>query len=272
MTHDRHILLSFKVSDPMKADLLTGVLSMLGCTGFEETEEGLNAFAEEGSLDMEGLDEKMRQLGVSYYGSTVENRNWNALWESSFEPVVIQGKVSVRASFHQPVAGEGIEIVITPRMSFGTGHHATTWLMLSELADMDLSGRDVLDFGSGTGILSIMAEKRGARSVDAVDNDPVCVANADENARENGCRRIRHIQAESLPADSTYDVILANINRNIILAEAGRMMAALRPGGSILLSGLLVEDGPAVGEAFSGGPGHPPATRERAGWIIVKFG
>jgi ribosomal protein L11 methyltransferase len=267
----RHIRLRFEVKDPAQIDLLTGILSSLGCSGFEETEEGFGAYAEEGALDLELLDKRMNQLGVKYSGSTIEETNWNALWESSFEPVVIPGKVVVRAAFHPPVQDRGIEIVITPRMSFGTGHHATTWLMLSVMSEIDLKGRDVLDFGSGTGILSIMAERQGARSVDAVDNDPGCQTNAAENSEENGCLRIVPILADTVPADKTYDIILANINRNVILAEADRMASGLRPGGRLLLSGLLVEDGPAVTEAFAERIGNPSFQKERGGWILIAY-
>lgn len=268
----RHIRLLFEVADPAHSDLLTGILSGLGCSGFEETEEGLCAFAEEGELDLGILDKRMNQLGIKYSGSTLEEANWNAIWESSFEPVVIPGKVVVRAAFHPLVQDEGIEIVITPRMSFGTGHHATTWLMLSVMSEIDIKGNDVLDFGSGTGILSIMAERRGARSVDAVDNDPGCQTNATENAQENGCRRIVPILADTVPTDKTYDVILANINRNVILAEADSLSAGLRPGGRLILSGLLVDDGPAVKEAFAGRIGNPSFERERGGWILIAYG
>ena len=261
----------FEINDPVLTDLLIGVLSTLGCTGFEESEEGLSAYAEEGVLDLQDLDEIMRRMGLTYSGSMVEQENWNAVWESSFEPVVIPGKTVVRASFHKSVDSEGIEIVITPRMSFGTGHHATTWLMLSEMSDLDFFDKDVLDFGSGTGSLSIMAEKRGARSVDAVDNDPVCQTNATENAEENGCVRIRTILSDAVPEDRTYDVILANINRNVILAEADRLVKALRQGGWLLLSGLLEEDAVPVSEAFSGLIGNPARSGERGGWILLAY-
>ncbi len=164
-----------------------------------------------------------------------------------------------------------MEIVITPRMSFGTGHHATTWLMLSEMADLDLDGKDVLDFGSGTGILAIMAEMKGARAVDALDNDPGCIANAGENIAENGCLRIRTVLSDTVPEGKTYDVVVANINRNVILAEAGRLVKVLKPGGKLILSGLLREDGPAVEEAFSGLVGKPASTRGRGGWILLSY-
>jgi ribosomal protein L11 methyltransferase len=271
MDNRRHYRLRLTVTDPAQSDMLTGLLSTMGFSGFEEAEDGLYAYAEEGAFDVEEVDLILNRIGITYCGSWIEPENWNALWESSFEPVVIPDKVVVRADFHPSSGGAGLEIVITPRMSFGTGHHATTWLMLSEMADLDLDGKDVLDFGSGTGILAIMAEKKGARAVDAIDNDPGCISNAGENIAVNGCHRIRTMLSDSVPEGQTYDVVVANINRNVIVAEARRMANVLRPGGNLLLSGLLQEDGPAVEEAFFGLIGKPASTRGRGGWILMSY-
>ena len=271
MENKRHYRLHLTVTDPARSDMLTGLLSTMGFTGFEEAEDGLNAYAEEGAFQGEEVDIILRRQEIKYCGSWIDPENWNALWESSFEPVVIPDKVVVRADFHPSPGGEGLEIVITPRMSFGTGHHATTWLMLSEMADLDLDGKNVLDFGTGTGILAIMAEKKGARAVDAFDNDPGCISNAGENIAENGCQRIRTMLSDTVPEGQTYDVVVANINRNVIVAEARRLVKVLRPGGNLLLSGLLQEDGPAVEEAFSGMIGKPASTRGRGGWILMSY-
>ena len=251
--------------------MLVGLLSTLGWSGFEESEDGLYAYAEEGSVDMEDLDEKLKETCPTYYGSVVDEQNWNALWESSFDPIVIPGKVVVRASFHEPWVGVETEIVITPRMSFGTGHHATTWLMLSEMAELDINGGEVLDFGTGTGILAIMAVKRGAASVYAIDNDPVCVSNTLENAIDNTCPGILSELADRAPGQGSYDLVLANINRNVILSQAEALSAILRPGGRLLLSGLLKEDAEVVASAFEPLLGAPEKRRDRGDWILLSF-
>ena len=267
----RHLKLHFPGLAAERSDMLVALLSTLGWSGFEEAEDGLYAYAEEGSVDLKDLDEILKDKDLIYCSSVVEDENWNALWESSFAPIVIPGKVVVRASFHEPLMGEETEIVITPRMSFGTGHHATTWMMLSEMAELDMGGRHVLDFGTGTGILAIMAVKRGAASVHAIDNDPVCVSNTLENASENACPGIRAEFADRVPGQGSYDLILANINRNVILAQAEALAAILRPGGRMLLSGLLKEDAWEVASAFETLLGTPEKKLERGDWILLSF-
>jgi ribosomal protein L11 methyltransferase len=271
MTHT-HWHARFAETDPARIDLLTGLLTLSGFDGFQSDDQGLDAYVRTESSDMEEILSEIRRQGFEPVSLTpVEDRNWNEVWESSFQPVVIPGKVSVRANFHAPVDDPGIPIVITPKMSFGTGHHATTVLMMEELFECDLRGKSVLDFGTGTGILAILAEKLGATRILAIDNDDWSIANTDENTAGNGCTRIETRLAETTPTDETFDIVLANINRNVILDHADLLPGILGPGGRLILSGLLAEDLEAIRTAFSGAPLSEISHAVRNKWLRITY-
>ncbi len=209
---------------------------------------------------------------TAYTFAEIETQNWNALWESNFEPVDVDGRIYIRAPFHTPPAGDALDVVIMPKMSFGTGHHATTHLMAATMADLDLRGLRGLDMGSGTGVLAIIAAQRGAAHIDAIDIDEW----ADENCRENivtndVAARITPLLGDaSLLAGRHYDFILANINRNILLRDMPLYAATLATGGTLLMSGILTEDIPSV-TARAGELGmHLVEQRERNGWALVR--
>lgn len=182
-------------------------------------------------------------VGEHHY-IVIESQNWNALWESNFPPVEVDGVVAIRAPFHEPYPDYRFDIVITPKMSFGTGHHATTYLMSRTTASRDFTGKRVLDMGSGTGVLAIIAAKCGAESVDAVDIDEWAYENCVENCAENGVGDkvtaylgdVRQIYGKS------YDAILANINRNILLGDMPHYVESLNEGGELIMSGILEGD------------------------------
>lgn len=182
-------------------------------------------------------------VGEHHY-IVIESQNWNALWESNFPPVEVDGVVAIRAPFHEPYPDYRFDIVITPKMSFGTGHHATTYLMSRTTASRDFTGKRVLDMGSGTGVLAIIAAKCGAESVDAVDIDEWAYENCVENCAENGVGDkvtaylgdVRQIHGKS------YDAILANINRNILLGDMPHYVESLNEGGELIMSGILEGD------------------------------
>ncbi|MCW5897715.1 MAG: 50S ribosomal protein L11 methyltransferase [Flavobacteriales bacterium] len=180
---------------------------------------------------------------VSWTSREIPARNWNAEWESSFQPVEVDGRVRIRAEFHAGKPGFDHELIITPRMAFGTGHHATTRMMIRAMLGVDLKDKDVVDLGCGTGVLAFLAERLGARSILAVDNDPGAVENARDNARQNGCARtiVEKGDATCL-IGRKCDAILANIERNTLLDAMPRFHDALRPGGILLLSGFSQED------------------------------
>lgn len=239
-----HIRIFFPVSTTDTRDTLSALLSTLAITGIEETDEGLVTYIGEDGYDEAAIREIADQLRLSFQTETVEQKNWNEEWEKNFEPVIIDGFCSVRADFHLMPAGVLYDIVITPKMSFGTGHHATTALMMTLMRDIAFESTQVYDFGTGTGILAILAEKLGASSVLAVDNDAWAYENAVENCSRNGTTKVTVAQAtaDDVAAGTQFDVILANINRHILLDYMQQMATLLKPGGTLLLSGILTED------------------------------
>ena len=230
------------------ADILVAELGEVGFDTFEDNDAGFCAYTTEAAFDLDVVAEIMSRyegLGeLNYSHRTITRQNWNAEWEKNFQPLVIADRVSVRAPFHPAPQGVDYDIVIMPRMSFGTGHHETTALMIENQLDIDHRGLRVLDMGCGTGILAIMAEKLGARQVLAVDVEPWTVENAADNAAENQCRTIecRLGGAEVLAGEAFFDLILANINRNVLLEDMHVYADLLLSGKCILFSGFYEED------------------------------
>jgi len=236
-----HIQINFPGLQPEQQEILVAQLAELGFESFEETESELSAFISAPEFDETLLRSVAYKYQIEYNIRLIPERNWNAVWESQFTPVVIGNFVAVRADFHPPVGSVEHEIVITPKMSFGTGHHATTRMMLRRMASVTFAGKTVLDLGTGTGILSILAEKLGAAAVIAVDIDPWSITNAEENLQKNGCAVVKVSNAGNW-GNEFYDVVLANINRNVILQNLGTISSRLRRSGLLLISGILLAD------------------------------
>ena len=220
-------------------EILISELSELGADGFEQTEKKLLAYFGEHLFQSYEVNALLKDY--VFHISTIKEQNWNEVWESNFQPVVVKNFCAIRAEFHQPIAGVEHEIIITPKMSFGTGHHATTYMMIEQMKDIDFTEKSVLDFGTGTGILSILAEKLGASKITAIDVDEWSIKNTEENAMRNGCQKISVSLTSQLPVDD-FDIILANINRNVILNYLSGLKKILNPNGQILFSGLLMAD------------------------------
>jgi len=237
--------LSFIVEDEegYRRDLLINALGEIGFDTFEETETGfkayipVNDFKEE--LLVALLNPFYEQFPLSYESAWIEQENWNEVWESNFEPIIIDHQIYVRATFHEPRPDVKYEIVIDPKMAFGTGHHQTTTMVLQLMLENEFSNKNVLDMGCGTGILAVMASKLGATQITAIDYDPVCYESTLENAQLNGISNIKALcgSKEVIP-DEQYDTILANINRNILLDQMQRYAEVLKPGGEIYFSGF----------------------------------
>jgi ribosomal protein L11 methyltransferase len=189
------------------------------------------------------LDIIFNQYNITYSKSVIKEQNWNALWESNFEPVRVGDFVGIRAHFH-PEFEQAVEydIKITPKMSFGTGHHPTTFSVMQLMQNIDFKDKTVYDFGTGTGILAILAEKLGAIKVLAVDNDDWCIENAIENIQNNTSKVIRIEKVESALQKDQFDIVLANVNRHIIVANMDELSLTSKQDGILVLSGLLLED------------------------------
>jgi ribosomal protein L11 methyltransferase len=236
------IQLHFLNITPAQNDNLIALLADIGYSGFEEEENSLKAFIDEKSFNSDELDVVLKIIPAEYSRSVIKEQNWNAVWESSFEPIIVKDFAAIRAGFHNSIKNVKHEIIITPKMSFGTGHHATTYMMIEEMEGLDLINKTVVDFGTGTGVLAILAEKMGASNIDAIDNDDWSIENATENIATNNCTKIKLHKAETVFHNRVYDIILANINLNVIQANLDGIAAACKKGTMILLSGFLKTD------------------------------
>ena len=228
-------------------EILIAELAEIGFDSFLETEEGIDAYAPEGEFDREAFRSVIHAYQETAEISLTEGKmpkvNWNQEWEKNYDPISVDDLVYVRASFHEPQPGYQYEIVINPKMSFGTGHHATTFQMLKHQGQLDHQGKRVLDVGSGTGILAIMAHLLGAREVDAFDIDDWCVENGNENFDLNGLStRMGLGTIREVNPQGPFDIVLANINKNVLLDEMEIYANLLTSQGYLLLSGFYSED------------------------------
>ncbi len=252
-------------------DILIAMLENIGYEGFEEHEEQVVAYVPAADYTEEELKTLLEPFSLGFTIQDIQQQNWNAQWESNFEPVIVEGFCTIRAAFHDIEVKTPYEIVITPKMSFGTGHHATTQLMMQQMSKMDFKGGKVLDFGTGTGILAIMAEMLGAGQILAIDNDEWSFDNTVENIAANNSRNIETLRGSLELSGNEYDFILANINRHILLQYMSDMYMKLKNGGLILMSGLLKEDrGIIMDAATEAGFKHLEGA-EQNNWIALSF-
>ncbi|MFT3885920.1 MAG: 50S ribosomal protein L11 methyltransferase [Flavobacteriales bacterium] len=255
-------------------EILLVELADRGFDTFEETPHGLKAYIPSERFDRSMLHNVLvlrdPHVHVSHTVHEVPHRNWNEEWERSFQPVEVGKAVRIRAEFHPHVEGFDEEIVITPRMAFGTGHHATTRMMVEAMLALDLRGQDVCDLGCGTAVLAILAERRGARSVFAVDIDEHAVLNARENLRLNGCHAVVVEKGDvRLLRPASYGVILANIERNTLLRDMAAMRDALLPGGALLLSGFIQRDRDVMVQAVKDAGLSPAENLAQGEWALI---
>ena len=228
-------------------DILIAELSELNYDSMMETDDGLEAYIDKTYFDEKELNKvlnKYTAFKISYEVTPVVSRNWNEEWEKNYDPIAIGNDIYVRAAFHEPKSSVNYEIVINPRMSFGTGHHATTYLMLKNQLVIDHKNKKVLDAGTGTAILAIMAEKLGASEVIGYDNNSWSTENAPENVMLNQCSRVRILEGtiRTLDLEGNFDIILANINKNVLLDELTEYVSQLNRPGTLILSGFYEQD------------------------------
>jgi ribosomal protein L11 methyltransferase len=237
------LLFTTITTEDYQQDLLINALGEIGFDTFEELDLGFKAYIPETDFNAELTEQALLpyrdMFTFSYEVTLIPQKNWNEVWESNFEPIAIGDEVFVRATFHEPRPEFKYEIVIDPKMAFGTGHHQTTAMMLQLILENDFAGKKVLDMGCGTGILAIMAAKLGAADIMAIDYDPVCYESTIENSALNNITNIAALcgSKEAIPAEQ-YDTILANINRNILIDQMPRYAEALKTDGEIYFSGF----------------------------------
>ncbi|MBL7843987.1 MAG: 50S ribosomal protein L11 methyltransferase [Cyclobacteriaceae bacterium] len=238
------------ICTPDFSEILMAEIAEAGFDTFMETEKGFEAFVEQNQFDKQKLqdikDKYTPLTPIVFFIDRVEKKNWNEEWEKSYEPIIVDDTIIIRAHFHKPEKIYPYEIIITPKMSFGTGHHQTTHLMLKAQLNIDHKSKLVMDAGTGTAVLAIMASKLGARKVEAFDIDSWSVENGNENAEVNHCVNINIQQGKisELTFPESFDIILANINKNILLEEMHEYATRLKPGGKLLLSGFYEKDIP----------------------------
>jgi ribosomal protein L11 methyltransferase len=296
-----YIQIAFDFKSQDQFEMLVAQLSALGFEGFNEeeaatginngvgmssilgTSTGLGAGAGhcktfilandyiENNIEIE-LNKIFNQFNLTYLKSIVKEENWNAIWESNFEPVRVGDFVGILANFHPhfdpPVQ---YEINITPKMSFGTGHHGTTFTVMQMMEEMNFKGKTVYDFGTGTGILAILAEKLGAKEVLAVDNDDWCIENANENLEANESHRIQVEKVVSAIQNRTFDIILANVNRHIIEANIEELTKVSKIDSQLVLSGLLIEDQQDMINLATQNRWSFLNIKQKDGWISLLF-
>jgi ribosomal protein L11 methyltransferase len=256
-------------------DILLSQLQQLPFDSFLTTEEGLNAYLPK-KQDKESLLDSVVLLNhesvqIEFTVTEIPPENWNAKWESEFQPIFVGSDCVIRADFHES-QGKTYELIINPKMSFGTGHHPTTHMMMEFVLEETLSDKTVLDMGCGTGVLGILASKKGTRAIDAMDSDAWCVENTIENAKTNGCKNIRSSQAAILESTrATYDAIFANINRNVLLEQIPSYGQALKVGGSLFLSGFYKNDVNFLQQSCQKENLTLISTKEKEQWCALKF-
>jgi ribosomal protein L11 methyltransferase len=263
-----YIQFHFSNLQPADQEVLIAKLVDKGFEGFEQGPDFLKAYMPENVFD----DSLKDDPEISAHDVRIEiivQRNWNEEWEKSFEPVIIENFCAIRAAFHPPAQDVQHEIIITPKMSFGTGHHATTFQVIQLMEQINFTGKNVLDFGTGTGVLAILAEKLHASHILAIDNDDWSIDNARENIDSNNCERIELIKADNLFRHETYDVILANINKHVILQNLSALAKHLRPEGVLVLSGLLKDDRQDITAAALKEQLSIRKHLEKSGWIAL---
>lgn len=276
MANTTYIEYDFKVR-PLQpgTEILIAELGYAGFESFIETEQGVTAYIREDDWHPHILEViyilGSEEFEISYGFEKIKQVNWNVEWEKNFNPIVVDGLCTVRAPFHEKPDTE-YDIVIEPKMSFGTGHHETTYMMIQYILKNDFENKSVLDMGCGTGVLAILAEKKGAKPIDAIDYDHWCYLNSLENVERNHCKHITVLEGDaSVLKTQKYDCILANINRNILLKDIATYVKCLNRQGTLFISGFYNNDISAIEkECLAHGlkfDGH----LERNNWVALKF-
>jgi ribosomal protein L11 methyltransferase len=263
----KFVKIDIQQATPGDCEILMAKLSEQDFYAFEQNENVLSAYIARDDFDEELLKSLLPSL-TNYTCSIIPDRNWNEEWERGFQPISINNFAGIRASFHEPMKGVEHEIIITPKMSFGTGHHATTSLMIGLMSQIDFKNKSVLDFGTGTGILAILAEKLGASSVIAIDCDEWSIDNAHENIHMNSCKKILIEKTDNIIGIPCVDIILANITCNILEENAEDLLIK---GSELVLSGFLLSDEEKIDTSFAKNLFKKKQRLQRIEWLALHY-
>jgi len=271
---------SFQISpfEPWN-EILTAYLAEIDFESFVEENPKLKAYIPSDLMNLEAVkgtvDRLSTEVGlteISFSLIEIKQQNWNALWESQFEPVFVNDKLLIKAPFHTNLNFNGLIVEIEPKMSFGTGHHQTTFLMCEEMMSMELKGLEILDMGAGTGILSILAEKLGATYIEAVEIEPWSAENCAENATRNKCSSIVSIFGDfDVVSNRVFDVILANINKNVLKSHLAFYASKLKTSGELLISGFFTSDNEELIESATAVGFEFVKNQSKENWSMLKF-
>jgi ribosomal protein L11 methyltransferase len=258
------------IADKQQCEVLTALLAEEGFDSFLETEQGFEAALDSKDINLQKLNQIISSQGASFSFSEIDDQNWNELWESQISPLEVDSRLYVRAEFHQPNPNFELELIITPKMAFGSGHHQTTYMMTQFVMDSQISDKKVLDAGCGTGILGILAKKLGAQKVICVDIEDWAVQNAIENAQIND-QTITVLKGKALQFNENFDFIFANISLNAILAEMKHYSTILNPKGFLVTSGFFVSDIDTLTQEAAKYGFELVEKRNRDNWAAVKY-
>ena len=256
-------------------EILIAELGYVGFDSFVENEKGVTAYIQKDKWNAFILDDinilSSKEFEITFEFNEIEQTNWNEEWEKNFKPIVVDNQVTVRAPFHDKPTTK-YDLVIEPKMSFGTGHHETTYMMIQHILKNDFKNKSVLDMGCGTGVLAILGEKVGANELDAIDIDNWCYVNSLENVERNNCEKVSVYEGDVKLLDgNNYDIIIANINRNILLVDIPRYTKCLNKNGTLFLSGFYKEDIQMIESKCNEDMLKLEEIIERGQWVSLKF-
>ena len=266
----KYFKIAISVASSDISEILIAGLSENSFYAFEEENNLLHAYVKEEDFD-EGKLKNILPPETIYSKYVIEEENWNQQWESQLEPVIVNNFAAIRPSFHKPLENVKHELVITPKMSFGTGHHATTFLMIELMENLDFKGKTIVDFGTGTGVLSILAEKCGASEIMAVDYDEWSINNVIENVEVNHCDKIIIKQQNDLCGISPVNIILANIDLNVLKNQSFELASILKKDGLLLASGFLLKDENEMVKVFEENGLIKVQTKQKGDWLAILF-
>ncbi|MEO5908559.1 MAG: 50S ribosomal protein L11 methyltransferase [Ginsengibacter sp.] len=262
--------IGIKTTSIDEGEMVIAELSENKFYAFEQEKDVLNAYVNEEDFDEDKLKRSL-PANAMFTKTIIEEENWNQQWENEIQPVIVNEFVAIRPSFHEPIKNVKHELIITPKMSFGTGHHATTFLMIELMQQINFNNKFVIDFGTGTAVLAILAEKCGASKVIAVDYDEWSIQNAIENLQVNNCKNVLLKHQENLSGIEAADFILANINLNVLKNESDSISSLLMPGAFLLVSGFLFSDEKQIQKTFEEKNLVKRKTKKRGEWLAILF-
>jgi ribosomal protein L11 methyltransferase len=270
MLKKKFIQIEIKTASTDEAEILIARLSEINFYAFEQENNLLNAYVNEEDFDEEKLKKSLAAETI-FTKNIIEEENWNQQWESGIQPVIVNEFAAIRTSFHEPIKNVKHELIITPKMSFGTGHHATTFLMIELMQQINFDNKTVFDFGTGTAVLAILSEKCGSSKIIAIDYDEWSIQNAIENIQANNCKNIILKQQDNISGTEPVDIVLANINLNVLKNESASISSLLKQQGLLLVSGFLSSDEKEMQYIFEEKNLVKKQTKQRGNWLAILF-